>query len=164
MLTNISYNRNKAVSYAYKWALSRNPKYYNFDGIGGDCTNFVSQCIHAGCEVMNYTRNVGWYYKSPNDRAAAWTGVEYLHRFLTTNKNEGPHGKELPISQIKYAEPGDIIQLNYTGDIFGHSLFIVETHPQILVAQHSSENFYGKPFSDYWYDSARLIKIEGARR
>lgn len=35
------YDRISAVSYAKKWALSRNPKYYNFDTVGGDCTNFI---------------------------------------------------------------------------------------------------------------------------
>lgn len=43
-----SYKRNLAVAYAKKWALSRNPKYYNFDPVGGDCTNFISQCLYAG--------------------------------------------------------------------------------------------------------------------
>ena len=42
------------TEYANKWAFSRNPKYYNFDNIGGDCTSFVSQCILAGSNVMNY--------------------------------------------------------------------------------------------------------------
>ncbi len=39
------YEHELAVKYAKKWALSRNPKYYNFDPIGGDCTSFVSQCL-----------------------------------------------------------------------------------------------------------------------
>ena len=38
-----SYDRNTAINYAKKWALSRNPKYYNVDAVGGDCTSFVSQ-------------------------------------------------------------------------------------------------------------------------
>lgn len=42
------YNRENAIQYTKKWAYSRNPKYYDFDSIGGDCTNFVSQCIFAG--------------------------------------------------------------------------------------------------------------------
>ena len=42
-MTTVSYNREKAVSYAEKWAFSRNPRYMSFDGIGGDCTSFVSQ-------------------------------------------------------------------------------------------------------------------------
>ena len=29
------YDRNRAVEYAEKWSYSRNPKYYNFDLIGG---------------------------------------------------------------------------------------------------------------------------------
>ena len=33
------YNRQLAVEYAHRWAYDRNPKYYNFSGIGGDCAN-----------------------------------------------------------------------------------------------------------------------------
>lgn len=36
------YNREKAVEYAQKWALSRNPQFYDFDSLGGDCTNVGS--------------------------------------------------------------------------------------------------------------------------
>ncbi len=54
-MKSILYNRDVVAEYAYKWAFRRNPEYYNFDSIGGDCTNFVSQCIFAGAGVMNYT-------------------------------------------------------------------------------------------------------------
>ena len=53
---------------------------------GGDCTNFVSQCIYAGSNVMNYDKNNGWYYNNTNDRAPSWSGVEFLYNFLTKNK------------------------------------------------------------------------------
>ena len=43
-----SYNAQKAVNYAQKWALSRNPNYYDYSNEGGDCANFVSQCLIAG--------------------------------------------------------------------------------------------------------------------
>ena len=33
------YDRAHAVAYARRWALSRNPLFYDFTGIGGDCTN-----------------------------------------------------------------------------------------------------------------------------
>jgi len=39
------YNRNKAIEYAHKWSHGRNPVYYDFDNIGSDCTNFISQCL-----------------------------------------------------------------------------------------------------------------------
>lgn len=46
------YDRYSAVMYAHKWAYDRNPRYYNYDKIGGDCTNFASQCLLAGNGVM----------------------------------------------------------------------------------------------------------------
>ena len=42
------YDKISAITYAKKWAMARNPKYYNFDNLGGDCTSFVSQCLFAG--------------------------------------------------------------------------------------------------------------------
>ena len=158
----MDYNRHKAIEYALKWGTDRNPKFYNFDGIGGDCTNFVSQCLYAGSGIMNHTRDTGWYYISPNNRAAAWTGVEYLHKFLVNNKGAGPYGTELPLAHVK---AGDIIQLSYDGIIFGHSLFVVDTQPEIFVAQHSTgQNYDRRPFLSYSYEQFRLIHIEGARK
>lgn len=80
------YKREEVLEYAKKWAYSRNPKYYNYEYIGGDCTNFVSQCIYAGCNTMNYNVNSGWYYKTANNKSPSWTGVKYLYDFLINNK------------------------------------------------------------------------------
>ena len=82
MLVTKPYNRDRAVEYARRWALSRNPLFINFAGIGGDCTNFVSQCVLAGSCTMNFTRDFGWYYISSSDRAPAWAGVEYFYDFM----------------------------------------------------------------------------------
>ena len=151
----VPYNRNNAVSYARQWAHGRNPAYANFDELGGDCTNFISQCLYAGCKTMNYTRDTGWYYNSLSDRAAAWSGVEFLHRFLTENTGDGPRAEELP---IKYAQPGDIIQLSFDGKTFSHSLFAVSVNP-ILVATHSQDSC-DRPLSTYPYVKVRLLRIE----
>ena len=47
------YDRTKAITYAQNWALKSNPAFYHFGGKGGDCTNFISQCLLAGGGVMN---------------------------------------------------------------------------------------------------------------
>ena len=47
------YDEAAAVAYARRWALLRNPAYLDFHGLGGDCTNFVSQCLYSGAGVMN---------------------------------------------------------------------------------------------------------------
>lgn len=53
-MKNIKYEREKVLKYAKRWAYDRNPQFYNFDNVGGDCTSFVSQCILAGSNVMKY--------------------------------------------------------------------------------------------------------------
>lgn len=42
MLRRVEYNRKAAVEYAQRWALSRNPEFYSFEGMGGDCTKLDS--------------------------------------------------------------------------------------------------------------------------
>jgi hypothetical protein len=141
--------------------MKRNPAYFNFDGIGGDCTNFISQCLYAGGCIMNYTRDLGWYFVSGDDRAAAWSGVEFLYNFLTTNKKTGPYGKECAITE---ARVGDIIQLSYNGTLFRHSMIIVATEPKLLCAHHSQGNDADyRPYSTYVFKRSRALSIEGVR-
>ena len=154
------YNRERAVEYARRWALSRNPLFENFSGIGGDCTNFVSQCVYAGCCQMNYTPDFGWYYVSGDDRAPAWTGVEFFYNFITSNEEEGPFGTEVRRRGIR---PGDVIQLADSSGDFYHTLIVSAVNGlQILVCAHSQDSL-DRPLSSYNYATARFLRIEGAR-
>ncbi len=158
MLKEIRLDINAEIEYARKWAFSRNPEFYDFDDIGGDCTNFVSQCILAGGADMNYTQDYGWYYISPDDRAAAWTGVEYFYNFIVNNRRAGPFGYDVPVEE---AVPGDVIQLGY--DVFYHSLFVVDVRNGIpYIASHSYDSF-DRPLDSYTYRNARCIHIIGSR-
>ena len=40
----LPYDRARAVRYAHRWAYGRNPRFYDYEELGGDCTNFASQC------------------------------------------------------------------------------------------------------------------------
>lgn len=155
----IPYNRAAAVAYARRWALGRNPAYYDFEEIGGDCTNFASQCIYAGTGVMNYTPETGWYYISVNDRSAAWTGVEYLYNFLVNNRSVGPYGHRVSQREIM---PGDIVQLGRSDGSFYHTPVILSVRPQILVAAHTYDAL-DRPLSSYNYATVRFIHIDGVR-
>lgn len=157
----IPYDRSAAVAYAREWAFSRNPRYYNFDSVGGDCTNFVSQCIYAGCGVMNYTKDTGWYYSGSTNRAAGWSGVPYLHKFLTANRGPGPFAAETPQAMM---EPGDVVQLGRRDGVWYHSLLVVEnTGEDLLVATHTFDA-YGRALSSYIRDRTRFLHIEGCRK
>lgn len=155
----IPYDRYAAVYYARRWAFGRNPAFYDFENIGGDCTNFASQCIYAGCRVMNYTPTYGWYYISLERRAPAWTGVEYLRNFLVTNRSVGPYGEEVSEDAVM---PGDIVQFGDSIGRFYHSPVIVATYPQILLAAHSND-VLDVPLSYYSYERIRFLHILGAR-
>lgn len=157
----MQYNRLKAVEYARKWAFGRNPAYYDFSRIGGDCTNFASQCIYAGAGIMNFTPVFGWYYKSVNDRTPSWTGVEYLYNFLVNNDGEGPFAEEAPLSEL---EPGDIVQLGRaTGDFYHSPVVVGFSRGQILVAAHSYDAL-DKPLYSYNFQKVRGIHILGVRK
>ena len=153
------YNREAAVAYAREWALSRNPAYYDYSELGGDCTNFASQCIYAGAGVMNYTPVFGWYYISSAERTASWTGVEFLYNFLTQNESVGPYAREVSEDE---AEIGDIIQLGSRDGDFYHTPVIVQRAPEIFVAAHSYD-VLDKPLSSYRYANIRFLHIEGVR-
>ena len=161
MFINVEYDREAAVLYAERWAHSRNPRFLDFDGLGGDCTNFVSQCIYAGCKVMNYTRVFGWYYKTAGDRSAAWTGVSFLHDFLVGNEGAGPYAAVGNQAELK---PGDIVQLGDGTGKFYHSLVAAEVHSgEIYVAAHTFDAFM-RPLSSYDYGEARFLHIAGYRK
>ena len=154
------YNREAARDYALKWAYGYNPDFYNFDKLGGDCTNFASQVLYAGGLPMNYTPTLGWYYISLNDRAPAWTGVNEFYRFLTTNTGVGPKAREVGIDEIQLA---DIVQINYGRDqSFDHTPVIVdvgEKNPEtILLAAHSCPA-KNRPLSTYDYVDVRFLHI-----
>ena len=160
----LPYRRRAAVDYAHVWAYGRNPEYYDYDKIGGDCTNFASQCIYAGTGVMNYTPTFGWYYINANDKAPAWTGVENLHNFLARNE-VSPGPVALILDDLSLAEPGDVIQLRFSGDVFQHSPIVVATNfsgdpAKILLAAHSYDADF-RPLSTYDYQEFRVLHIIG---
>ena len=157
------YDRAAAVLYAHQWAYGRNPAYYDYEKIGGDCTNFASQCIYAGSGIMNFTPTFGWYYINANRKAPAWTGVEYLYRFLTRKEpSVGPIAEEVGIEEIL---PGDILQLSFTGESFQHSPVVVSVGEppapeNVLVAAHSYDAD-NRPLNTYEYQIVRFLHITG---
>lgn len=159
------YDRQKVLQYAHKWAYARNPAYLDFENLGGDCTNFASQCIYAGSGIMNYTPVYGWYYINSYNRTASWTGVNYLYDFLVNNKGPGPFAEVTDVSQ---AEPGDIAQLSFSSStVFDHSPVIIRMGDppgpeSILVAAHTFDTDYYR-LMDFEPAYIRYLHIIGVR-
>ncbi|MCL2810848.1 MAG: amidase domain-containing protein [Clostridia bacterium] len=147
------------MAYAREWALKRNPAYLDFESLGGDCTNFASQVLHAGGLAMDRTLIYGWYYTDAYRRTASWTGVEYLYRHLLGLDTDRPRATVVGLESIR---PGDIVQLTFTGQRYQHSPVVVAvegTSPQgILLAAHTYDAI-DRPLSTYDYNGLRPIHI-----
>lgn len=147
---NSSYDRKRAVEYALKYALQPNTA-FSFLGAhrdgGGDCSNFVSQCLMAGRAPMSYDSVAPWWYRGNGGREDSWSHswavAHSLYWCLKARYNkELPGLKALEVNDISLLEIGDIIQYeNSMGKIY-HSTIITGfttdkggNHP--LVSQHS---------------------------
>ena len=147
--SNKLYNRDNAVNYADKYSLKYNDNYKNFNNNGGDCTNFVSQCIHEGNIPLSST----WRpYTSP------WIRVNELYYFLTRNK----YAIEVP--NFSLLAKGDIIQFfSNSKGFFAHSGIITNIldNGEILYSCHSYDK-HNYPLSEIYpilYTKLRLVKI-----
>ena len=160
-MTVFDYDRKSAVDYARKYATTRNPEYYNFDLLGGDCTNFLSQCLFAGSQKMNFKPITGWYYRNLNDRSASWTGVEFFYNFLMDNYGYGPFGA---LTELDLIQVGDFVQFGQSNGRFYHSAIISEIYAtEVLVCAHTFDAL-DRPLSSYSYDRIRYIHILGVRK
>lgn len=159
-----NYDRRSVVRYAHRWAYGRNPAFYDYEEVGGDCTNFASQCVYAGSGVMNFTPDLGWYYIDANQKAPAWTGVEYFWNFMTRSGiSLGPVGVECQLSDLR---PGDLVQLSFNGESFQHTPVVVAIRrparslSDVLIAAHSYDAD-NRPLDTYTFQKIRFLHILG---
>ena len=165
MIVTKPYNRARAVEYAQRWALSRNPLFYDFTGGGGNCTNFVSQCLLAGSLVMNPTETFGWYYVDVNNRAPSWTGVRECYEFLCgigdfspKDKRQGPFADDVARELV---EIGDVVQLSNMRGQFYHSLIVSGFENGDILVSAQSNDALDRPLSSYNYATARFLHVRG---
>ncbi len=124
------YDREKAVAYARQWALSHNPAFANYENYGGDCTNFISQCIHAGNIPFDHDgKNVleKWYWYSEYSRTPTWTAAEPFYKYITGNNSEKTQNFGIYARDAEYneLEIGDIAQLVFDGNAY-HTMIITQ--------------------------------------
>lgn len=117
-----NYNGDSASSYALNHALDYNTDYADFNGLGGDCTNFISQCLKSGGIKQHtgtaYAGNC-WLYKSSTNRSSTWTGANEFRQYVTGSSSK----INMPSSSWGSVSFGDIIQLMSGGQAY-HSMII----------------------------------------
>ncbi|SHE96951.1 amidase domain-containing protein [Clostridium fallax] len=140
---NFNYDGNEAKNYAVKYSLDYNPFYSDYNGKGGDCTNFVSQCIKAGGIPTDYV-----WFKDSN----AWIRVRELRYWLI---NKG-YCRELKWQEK--SKEGDLVQLENNYGIIYHSLIITykSYDNQLFVSSHSGD-YYNRALETYITSRRYLI-------
>lgn len=145
-----NFNIKNACRYAEKYALIPNPEYKNYEDSGGDCTNFVSQILHAG--GINYSQSWKPYTNS-------WLRVSELYNYIIYNKL----GKKLPDEAA--FQKGSMIQFfTPKKGYYFHSGFITHVLPynEAFYCCHSY-NKLNYPLSEIYpviYPGIRCIALK----
>ncbi len=123
------YNPSAAAEYAKKWWDGFNPEFTNYAGQGGDCANFVSQCLHAG--GLAYSENV-WAPDKP-----AFIGCNSMKKYLTSIGGvfvENPSADDLSVGDIVY-------YYSNSKKCWGHVSLVVSNNGTPCVAAHTEPRY-----------------------
>nr|WP_246582931.1 amidase domain-containing protein [Clostridium simiarum] len=164
------YSRLAATKYAITYALKPNPKYRYFplvDDKGGDCANFLSQCLFAGGAPMDFNTARPWWYKSYNGNimkdtwSISWAVAHSLYYYLKVSESiNSPGVKGLEVYNKKDLELGDLIFFeNNKGTIFHSAIITSFLGREPLISQHSFEAL-NIPYRSSWTPSKfHFIKV-----
>ncbi|MBQ8927073.1 MAG: RICIN domain-containing protein [Oscillospiraceae bacterium] len=112
-----AYNADAAVDYALAHAKTGtyNPDYHNYNPDGGDCANFVSQCLYAGGLPMTS----GWHYWGYPDVTGSWVGCPQMRSYF-----EGAGYKVIDNPSTAQLFPGNPI-LYWNNNTWSHAAIYV---------------------------------------
>ena len=168
---NYNYNPVHGVSYAVDTANTGtfNSLFYDYSACGGDCTNFVSQCVSYGFHNGGVRSSPSSYYYSPSQWRPAftcypattpmwsmtnsWVGVPEFWSFAVSNQTY--QGRRFWFAAQSNPESGCVIQF-YNGSSWHHSAIIYLDGTIWKVAEHSP-NHSAMPLSSISYSAVRYL-------
>ena len=162
------YDRQSAKNYAVRYALEPNNKYKFFkyiNGNGGDCTNFVSQCLKAGGAPMDYNPTRPWWYNWRGQSSVCWSVAHALYWYLKINQSTNRNViKGLEIEDRYKLEVGDIVFYENFSNIIFHSAIVtsfidVNGNSEPRISQHSYNQLDETYEKSYGYKKAHFLKI-----
>jgi len=131
------------LQYAFQhWSLDTYnlATYGEFNSVGGDCMNFVSQTLIARGIPMT----AGWSFTSPTDYTGSWIYTPSFENYLLANPQAG--FTRLTVDQRDQAEVGDIVVFDWnSNDSADHiqivsDIRVVDGKQQILMVGHNLDS------------------------
>ncbi len=165
----LSPNRERAVAYAEEFCgnapgcgnhNSYNARYQDYNGNGGDCTNWISQVLLAG----RFPMTDEWSYDQNTDEGSpAWSNARVLAEFMSRTGRasliaSGSYAAvtrpspQWPYGPMQTLIPGDLISYKEKGRIV-HTAVVVGYDPKgVLLTDTHSNDRYHVPWDFGWSD------------
>lgn len=158
------YDRAAAYDYLMAYCDERNPAWYAYDDVGGNCMNFGSQVLLAGGIPEDEKGDEEWYWDGQNDLDLSWINVGRFYDYC--RKNEG-YGLVADTEAGYYTgEVGDVLIVGFNGD-HRHTTVISDIvkdkagNTVDYLISCNTTNYRDFPASAYYYTFHRLVKIFG---
>ncbi|WP_091992719.1 amidase domain-containing protein [Peptostreptococcus sp. D1] len=163
-----SYNAKGAVEYAKANLKRTAPGYYNFHQDGGDCANFISQCLYegGGMEMREVNgdkyNNSNWYYYGngnsfPYKYSATWAQASNFKHHWGARAGISVHDVPKDTSRIyfrtEYGTPISIIRKN-TGQA---------RHTIIVGGKRGTNDYWYYDHSGGNFDNSLLKRVRGEK-
>ncbi len=125
------YDREAAVAYARAHVDERSGEWHDYSGEGGNCQNFVSQCLLAGGIPMDTDgpERWKWYGEALSDTSEeagctlSWINVDYFYAYARDNRGSGLAAQT--DAAFDSGQPGDLIMMG-TPEDWNHMVIISE--------------------------------------
>ena len=142
-----TYNVSKAIAYADKYCINYNSAYNSYKGRGGDCANFVSQCLYNG----GFQQDSTWYKHS-----VAWINVM---KQIAHFKQYGTFMKATNGNLLR----GNPIYFDWNGDsTYDHATICVgRNNSGVAILDSHTRDLYHATWDHWDFGKAATIQLRG---
>jgi len=158
------YDRAAAYDYLMAYCDERNPAWYAYDDVGGNCMNFGSQVLLAGGIPKDEKGDEEWYWDGQNDLDLSWINVGRFYDYCRDNEGFGL----VADTEAGYytGEVGDVLIVGFAGDhrhttVISHVVKDESGDTVDYLISCNTTNYRDFPASAYYYTFHRLVKIFG---
>ena len=143
-----SYNVANAIAYADRYCINYNSAYNSYKGRGGDCVNFVSQCLYNG----GFPQDSTWYKHS-----VAWINVmkQIAHFKQYGSFMNANNGNLLA---------GNPIYFDWNGDgVYDHATICVgRNNSGTAILDSHTKDLYHATWTNWSFKKAATIQLHGS--
>lgn len=146
-----NYSYSNALSYAEKYYKNYNKNYPDWSSSGGDCANFVSQCLYAGGKAMKGIPGnsssaesfSNWFSSGTSQNtknvSSTWRGADAFKWYWMDHSESYKKFTAVDSTSWNYGYTGDAISLLNSNGRAMHTMLITGyNNPDFILSAHTS--------------------------